>query len=172
MSYLFRARRRRRGVIVYLILFGIILAGGFFFYTNVVQDKVITMKAHPTIVIRDCSNEVVIKTNTSENQVILPAGISSLFPKYTIHQDQNVLTLNPCKNEDDYNQDIQVSVPVYSNLNIASDNITIFGVTGEIKLEADGGRLSLIDSTVTGQSSLSNIDGITIFDGQLAPRML
>ncbi len=169
MYYQFRAQRRRRSGVGCLILLGIILAGGFFFYTNVAKDKVITMKTHPTIVVRNCSNLVVVKTNTSENQVILPAGIGNLFPQYTLNQDQNVLILNPCDHSAD-DTDIQVSVPVHSNLNIESDDISVFGVTGEIKLDTNGGRISLIDSTVTGQSLLSNNGGITIFDGQLAPQ--
>ncbi|GCE10654.1 hypothetical protein [Tengunoibacter tsumagoiensis] len=149
----YRRRRFRWGRWLFLLL--LIGAGSFFFY-KWQTGNVITVDPGTTLYIDECDGYVHIHPNSSTNQVILQ-GLGSMFVSSHHALDSNTMIINGC--------DLDMTVPSSINLKINASEIDVFGVSGQMNLDCNGGPINLIQTTLTGKSLIENNGGSIVFLG-------
>jgi hypothetical protein len=161
MYNLYTARLRRRitrGCIGGLVVIVLIVGGLGFLLFRVHNGVTVSVGAHPTIIGKDCSGSIVVRAG-QPNQVVL----DGVFPLYNEDAAGSIIELTSCDNG------ITMTVPPQTNLQIGiADAISVFGVRGTMNLDVNGGRITLIDCTLEGQSKLDDNGGAIIFSGDLA----
>lgn len=142
-----------RGILVLLLI-----VGGLIFLLNRVHNGVtLSVGPHPTIIGNNCNGTIVIKAGPA-NQVTL----SDAFPQYNQSTSLNTIELTSCDGT-------TLTVPPQANVEIkGADSVTAFGVSGTLKLDTNGGRITLINCKLEGESKISSNDGIITFTGSLA----
>lgn len=126
---------------------------------SVASSATIAMQEHPTVVIEQCTGYVHVHgTSALTNKVKLDG---SSIPEYTQSSSRNQVILQGC--------DLTLTVPVQTDLIITADQIDIFGVQGHMKLSANGGTITVLQSTLNGDSSIDNNGGPIRFSGALGP---
>jgi hypothetical protein len=150
-------RRRIGGCISSLVVLILLIGGLSFVLLRAHNGVTVSVGSHPSIVCTECDGNIVVRAG-SANQVTF----SGIFPQYQQDSTGNIIQL-------DQNDDLTMTVPPEANLQIGTaETITVLGVSGTMNLDVNGGRITLIDSTLEGQSKLDNNGGITIFQGNLA----
>jgi len=172
-------RRRSRGcgmgiIITLVILFIFIGAGvGIFNYVShsfstiytpnggsqaqVSNTVTIPTNTHPTIVIASGSSFVHIHAGKDTTHII--AGIinptfDSSSPTFISSNNGGTITF-----DDTLSGDLDLTVPITTDLQIEDDGIEVVGVTGQMSLTSPSAAITLIQSTLTGQSKLDNNGG-------------
>lgn len=166
MMYQFRDRPIRRGRPLLGCLTGLVIlaviAGVLGFVTlRAHNGNTLSVGAHPTIIGDSCSGGTVLIQAGTENQVNI-AGLSS--PEYTQDSASNTIEFTHCDNG------LTLTVPPETNLQIdASEEITVLGVSGVMKLSTNGSRVALIGGTLEGASKIDDNGGAIVFSGNIAP---
>src|SRR5262249_56496608 len=121
----------------------------FFVYRSQI-DTVITVGAHPTVIIEDCLFFVHVHAGPVSNEVILQ-GPWTLFTPYSQDKASNTVNINGC--------DLNIAVPANTDVKIDADTIDVLGVSGQMSLTTNGGSITLLHDTLQGQSTLDDNGG-------------
>jgi len=143
------------------IIFALLILGGIGFFVYKAQGTIISMNPHPTVVVESCSGFVHIHAGNASDKVILE-GVGSTFTSYNQNQDRNILVISSC--------DLNLSVPVNTDLIVDASSIDVFGVQGQMQLTTNGGEITVVQSVLQGKSVLDNNGGPIRFSGSLDPK--
>jgi hypothetical protein len=153
--------RRRAGCgCVSTLLIVVLVIGGFVFLVGRARNGVtLTVGAHPTLIGNNCTGTVFVQAGPA-NQVTL----SGIFPQYTQDNAANTIELDECGG-------ITITVPPVTDLQIdTAEAVTVFGVSGTLKLSTNGSRIALEKVTLEGNSKIDDNGGPIVFNGSLAPK--
>lgn len=153
-----RIRRRLGGCISGLVLL-LLLAGGFGFVILRVHNGVtLSVGVHPTIVGDNCGGKVMIQAGPA-NQVTL----SGIFPQFTQDSSTNTVEITQC------DDGMTITVPSQADITLsATEEISVFGVSGTLKLDTDGSRIVMEGVTLEGNSKVSDNGGAIVMNGNMA----
>jgi hypothetical protein len=159
MSYNYR--RPRVGGCISGIVVLLLIIGSLIFVLNRAHSGVtLSVGPNPTIIGSECGGTIIIQTGPA-NQVVL----SGVFPQYDQSTSLNTIELTSCDNG------MTITVPPHADVEISgADSVTAFGVSGTLKLDVNGGRITLINCTLEGQSKIDDNGGVITFSGSLAQR--
>lgn len=159
-------QRRGRGCVLVPLLVVLVIAGGlgFLVYRSQAGGS-ITVGPHPSIIGKECSGTITVRAGSQNNVVVL----SGIFPLYRQDTGNNLIVLdNSCA-------DMTLIVPPQTDLTLDADNISVFGVSGQMDLTTNGGLITLVQSTLEGQSTLDNNGGAIrmsgTFDARSTPKI-
>ncbi|HEY0756514.1 MAG TPA: hypothetical protein VGD98_21355 [Ktedonobacteraceae bacterium] len=155
-----RRRSRLGGCLVGSVV--ILLSAGIlgFVVVRIHNGVTIPVGAHPTIISTSCNGPVLIQAG-AVNQVTIT---NSFFPQYTQDQATNTLEFTEC------DSGLTLTVPPEANLQMdVNDAITVLGVSGTMKLSANGSRITLEQVTLEGSSHIEDNGSAIVFAGQLSP---
>lgn len=142
------------GIVILLLLIG----GLGFFISRAHNGVSVSVGAHPTIIGESCSGTILIQAGAA-NQVTF-AGI---FPQYNLDSAANTITIDQC------DAGLTLTVPPETDIQMdASDDITVLGVSGIMKLSTNGSRITLEQVTLEGQSKIDDNGGTIIINGNIA----
>ncbi len=151
--------RRIRGCVTGLILLALVVGGLIFVLSRIHGGVAVSVGDHPSIIGKECTGDIRVYVGQPD-QVVL----SGLFPQYQQDATGNILDLTPCDDGQ-----ITMTVPPHTNLEFDEANtVTIFGVSGTINLDVNGGPVTMIGCTLEGQSKIGDNGGVVTFDGTLA----
>lgn len=153
-----RMRQRIGGCITGIVIL-LLLAGGLgFFLLRAHNGVTVSVAAHPTIIGDSCNGAVLIQAGPT-NQVTF-AGI---FPQYSQDSAANTIEITECADG------LTLTVPPETNIQLdTNDDITVLGVSGTMKLSANGSRITLAQVTLEGPSKIDDNGGSIIFNGSFA----
>lgn len=160
MSYTRRsANARGRGGCITGLLIILLLVGAVVFALGRARNGVgVSVGEHPKLVMLNCRSSILIQQGQPGQIVFF-----SVLPLYAQDPVRDIIELNSCDG-------ITVLVPPHTDLQVrSSDAITVLGVRGSMDLNTNGSRISLIQSTLEGKSTIDNNGGLTTFSGSLAP---
>ncbi|HEX7734453.1 MAG TPA: hypothetical protein VF458_06315 [Ktedonobacteraceae bacterium] len=165
MMYQFRERPLRRrsalgGCLVVFVVFAVIagILGFILFRGRGVTT--LSVGAHPTIIGDSCSDGTVFIQAGAEKQVAIEGDGTS---DYTQDNASNTIEFTHCNNG------LTLTVPPETNLQIdTSEEITVLGISGTIKLSTNGSRVTLEQVTLEGASRIDDNGGAIVFSGNIA----
>lgn len=146
------------GCITWIVIVVLLIGGLGFFITRARNGVTVSVGAHPTIIGDSCNGPVFIQAGPA-NQVT----IAGIFPQYSQDSTTNTVEISECSTG------LTLTVPSESNLQMdANDAITVLGVSGTMKLSANGSTVTLLQVTLEGQSKVEDNGGAIIFRGTIA----
>jgi hypothetical protein len=106
----------------------------------------------------ECSGAVLIQAGPA-NQVTL----SGIFPQYIQDSATNTIEITQC------DEGMIITVPPQADIELhAASAVTVIGVSGILKLETNGSRMTLEGVTLEGGSKVSDNGGPIVFQGHLS----
>ena len=158
-----RPRRQVRGCISSLVAVALIGSGLIFILGRAHNGVSISVGVQPTVIIHDCSQAILVRTGQA-SQVVL----SGIFPQYAQDTLTDTIEMGDCDSEGGL-RGVTLTVPPHANLQLdVNDSITIFDVSGQMNLSANGSRITLINVGLEGQSKINDNGGVITFVGNLA----
>jgi hypothetical protein len=156
-------RRRVRGCISSLVVVALIGGGLIFILGRAHNGVSISVGVQPTVIIHDCNQAILVRVGKA-NQVVL----SGVFPQYAQDTATDTIEMGGCDSEGGLGG-VTLTVPPHTNLQLdANDSITIFDVSGQMNLSANGSRITMINVGLEGQSKIDDNGGVITFIGNLA----
>lgn len=156
-------RRHVRGCISSLVAVALIGGGLIFLLGRAHNGVSISVGVQPTVIIHDCNQAILVRAGQA-NQVVL----SGVFPQYAQDTTTDTIEMGDCGSEGGLGS-VTLTVPTHANLQLdISDSITIFDVSGQMNLSANGSRITLINVGLEGQSKIDDNGGVITFIGNLA----
>ncbi|MEO7021277.1 MAG: hypothetical protein ABI234_14060 [Ktedonobacteraceae bacterium] len=168
MDYIYMARQRLgkrqvRGCISSLVVIALIVGGLGFVISRAHNGVAISVGAHPSVVVHDCNQPIIVRVGQA-NQVVL----SGIFPQYGQDTTTNTIELGDCGSVGGFSG-VTLIVPPHTNLQLdTNDSITVFDVSGQMKLSANGSRITLVNVALEGQSKIDDNGGVITLMGSLA----
>lgn len=145
------------GIVGLLVL--LLLVGGTVLALGRARNGVgVSVGEHPMLALPSCRGSILIQQGEA-NQIIF----FNVFPIYAQNTAKDIVELTSCDGA-------TIMVPPHTDIKVkTSGSITILGVRGSMNLDVNGDRISLINSTLEGESVIDNNGGLTVFSGDLAP---
>lgn len=155
--------RRVRGCITGLLVVALIGAGLVFLLGRVHNGVSISVGVQPTVIIHDCNQAILVRAGQA-NQVVL----YGVFPQYAQDTATDTIEMGDCGSVGGLGG-VTLMVPPHANLQLdVNDSITVFDVSGQMNLSANGSRITLINVGLEGQSKIDDNGGVITFIGNLA----
>jgi hypothetical protein len=142
----------------------IICVAAFLIYYFFFHGNTIAMKPNPSIDIECNGGSVFIKTNDTSDTIYLDAGLLTIQSWW--HLDANANTFSATGNLCGFT----ISVPAHTNVKISMNaaDVSVDGITGIIKIDSNGGNITVTHSTFLAKSTVDNNGGpITISQSNL-----
>lgn len=156
-------RRRVGGCISGLVVIALIVGGLSFVLLRAHNGVAISVGAHPNVVVHNCNEPIIVQAGPA-NQVVL----LGIFPQYGQDTSTNTIELGDCGSVGGLNG-VTLTVPPQTDLQLdANDSITVFGVSGQMNLSANGARITLVNVVLEGQSKIEDNGGVITLIGGLA----
>ncbi len=157
-------RRSIPGCISSLVLLLLIVGGLGFVLVRAHNGTSVAVGNHPTVIIHDCDAPIIVHAGQARQVVF-----SGIFPQYQQDTSTDTIELADCNSIGGFNG-VMLTVPPQTNLQLDSTNysITVFGVSGQMSLSANGARITLVNVTLEGQSKVDGNGGMITLIGNLA----
>ena len=156
-------RHRVRGCITGLVVVALIGGGLIFLLGRAHNGVSIPVGVQPTVIIHDCNQAILVRAGQA-NQVVL----YGVFPQYAQDTATDTLEMSDCSSASGLGG-VTLTVPPHANLQFdVNDAITVFDVSGQMNLSANGSRITLINVGLEGQSKIDDNGGVITFMGNLA----
>lgn len=156
-------RRRVRGCISSLVVVALIGGGLIFLLGRAHNGVSISVGVHPTVIMHECNQAILVRAGQA-NQVVL----FGVFPQYAQDTATDTIEMGDCGSEGGLGG-VTLTVPPHANLQLdVNDAITVFDVSGQMNLSANGSRITLINVGLAGQSKIDDNGGVITFIGNLA----
>lgn len=157
-------KRPITGCISGLLVLLLVVGGLGFVLVRMHNGTAIAVGNDPTVIVHNCDEPIVVRTGQA-HQIVLPG----VFPQYRQSTSMDAIEVVNCDSIANFNQ-VTLTVPPQTNLQLDSTNnaITLFGVSGQMNLSANGARITLVNVTLEGQSKIDDNGGVVTLMGDLA----
>lgn len=150
--------RRHAGRVGCLLILLLLVGGLGFVVLRAHTGVTLTVGMHPTVIGDECNGPVLIQAGPV-NQVTL----ADIFPRYIQERSSDTIEITSC------DEGITMTVPPRVDLTMSTTGaITVIGVSGTLRLETNGSRITLEHVQLTGASRISDNGGPVVFSGSLA----